>query len=233
MFTSSKNSSFSITFFKALMVLLLIFITKDLFSQGLLLNPTFSEPNICLEFNSPCCFKAWYCIGTASSPQRLKSGKLVQSYQPFPNFSDQYKNAMVGCINHAILPASELELFLEFEKIRPMKIGISFLDSFPVSDSYDVNGLDSSQFQFFDITDKKKQKISLVNSNTALFILVVFIDSQEYGKVNITQLDLSYKNKKTDYFTLIDLERIQFIWKDRNRHDFSNTMNERKIINRK
>ncbi|MCF8255592.1 MAG: hypothetical protein K9H61_13510 [Bacteroidia bacterium] len=163
----------------------------------------------------------------------MKSAKLVQSYQPFPNFSDQYKNAMLGCINHAILPASELELFLEFDKIRPMKIGITFLDSFPVSNRLDVIGLDSSKFQFFDITAKKKQKISLVNSNTALFILIVFIDSQEYDKVNITQLDLTYKNKKTDYFTLIDLERIQFILKDKNRHDFSTTMNDRKIMNRR
>ncbi|OYU97455.1 MAG: hypothetical protein CFE21_03950 [Bacteroidetes bacterium B1(2017)] len=63
--------------------------------------------------------------------------------------------------------------------------------------------------------------------------MVVFIDSQEYSRVNITKIDLTYKNKKTDYFPLIDQERIQFIWNDRNRHDFSNTMNERKIINRK
>jgi hypothetical protein len=208
-------------------------IGNNVFSQGLLLNSNFSKPNICLEYNKPCCFKAWYNIGDLAGPTRLKNRKLVQRYNTFPNFNNQYKNALVGCINHAIAPNSELELDLQFEEVKPMKIGIAFCDSFPITNSYDVNGLDPTLFQFFDLSGKKKQKIFLTNKSTALFIMIVFIDEQTYSRVDISQIVLNYKNKNVPYFQFINKERIQFIWDDRNRHNFSNTMDVRRIMNLK
>ncbi len=217
----------------ALAFLLLSLIGNNVFSQGLLLNSNFSEANICLEYNKPCCFKAWYNIGDLAGPTRLKNGKLVQRYNTFPNFNNQYKNALVGCINHAIAPNSELELYLEFEEINRMKIGIAFCDSFPITDNYDVNSLNSTLFQFYDLSGKKKQKIFLSNKGTGLFLMIVFMDDQTSSRVDISQIVLNYKNKNIPYFQFINKERIQFIWNDRNRHKFSNTIDVRRTMNLK